>query len=106
MRAAELQAVEAAHLDILRGASTKARVRIWTLADFLDAPGEALKIVRDVIAGPVGHALVSPPQMVDLSGLREALQALRDEGMLPHVVGDISRLPAARPAPSRPRAMN
>jgi hypothetical protein len=31
-RAAALQAVEAAHIDALRDAQTKARVRIWTLA--------------------------------------------------------------------------
>jgi hypothetical protein len=92
-RAAELQATEAAHLGLLRSAHTKARVRIWTLAEFLEAPGEVLRIVQEGIAGPAGHALVSPPRMVDLTGLVEFLQSLRNEGMLPHIVGDLSRLP-------------
>jgi hypothetical protein len=92
-RAAELQAVEAAHLDILRNAGTKARVRIWTLAEFLEVPAEVLRIVQDDLAGPEGHPFVSAPRMVDLTGLPEFLQSLRNEGMLPHVAGDLSRLP-------------
>jgi hypothetical protein len=106
-RAAELQATEAAHLDILRNAHTKARVRIWTLAEFLEAPGEALRIVQEDIAGPLGHALVSPPRMVDLAGLVEFLQSLRNEGMLPHIVGDLSRLPEVpRPAAAMQRVVH
>jgi hypothetical protein len=106
-RAAELQATEAAHLDILRGAATKARVRIWTLAEFLESPGEALRIVQEDVAGPSGHPLVLPPRMADLTGLHEFLQSLRNEGMLPHIVGDLARLPdAPRSAPSMPRAVN
>jgi hypothetical protein len=31
--------------------------------------------------------------MVDLGGLPGFLQSLRNEGMLPHVAGDLSRLP-------------
>jgi hypothetical protein len=92
-RAAELQATEAAHLDILRKPGTKARVRIWTLAEFLEAPGEVLRIVQEDVAGPAGHAIVPAPRMVDLGGLPGFLQSLRNEGMLPHVAGDLSRLP-------------
>lgn len=104
-RAAELQATEAAHLDLLRAAQTKARVRIWTLAEFLEAPGEVLRIVQDDLAGPAGHTLLSPPRLVDLSGLSDFLQALRNEGMLPHIVGDLSRLQNApeTPATTAPR---
>lgn len=105
-RAAELQATEAAHLGILRSAATKARVRIWTLADFLEAPGEVLRIVQDDIAGPTGHGLVAPPRMRDLAGLREFLQDLRNDGMLPHVVGDLSRVPDVARADPLPRAVN
>jgi len=92
-RAADLQATEAAHLDLLRNAGTKARVRIWTLAEFLEAPGEVLRIVQEDLAGPTAHTLVPTPRMVDLSGLPGFLQSLRNEGMLPHVAGDLSRLP-------------
>ena len=94
-RAAELQALETAHLDLLRQPGTKARVRIWTLADFLAAPGEVLRVVQEDLAGPSGHPLVPAPRMVDLAGLTDFLQALRNEGMLPHVAGDLSRLPQA-----------
>jgi hypothetical protein len=106
-RAAALQATEAAHLDILRSASTKARVRIWTLAQLLETPGEVLRIVQEDIAGPTGRQLVSPPRMVSLAGLGDFLQSLRNEGMLPHIVGDLSRLPDAPGAPApRSRMMN
>jgi hypothetical protein len=99
-RAAALQATEAAHLDVLRSAHTKARVRIWTLAEFLEAPGEALRIVQEDISGHAGRALVSPPRMVDLAGLAEFLKSLRNDGMLPHIVGDLSRLPDVPNAPA------
>jgi hypothetical protein len=92
-RTAELQSIETAHLDILRSASTKARVRIWTLADVVEAPGEVLRIVQDDIGGAAGHRLVTLPRMRDLAGLRECLEALRNDGMPPHVVGDLSRVP-------------
>jgi hypothetical protein len=92
-RAADLQAAEARHLELLRKPGTKARVRIWTLAEFLAAPGEVLRIVQEDLAGPAAHALVPAPRMVDLSGLPGFLQALRNEGMLPHVAGDLSGLP-------------
>jgi hypothetical protein len=106
-RAAELQAREAAHLDILRSARTKARVRIWTLAEVLEAPGEVLRIVHEDLAGPAGHPLVPTPRMADLSGLAGVLQSLRNEGMLPHVMGDIPVLPDAPQAPfAPPRLVN
>jgi hypothetical protein len=98
-RAAELQATEAAHLELLRNAQSKARVRVWTLAQFLDAPGEVLRVVQDDLGGHAGRGLLSPPRMADLSGLAESLQALRNEGMLPHIVGDLSRLPRTPSAP-------
>ena len=106
-RAAELQAREAAHLAILRSARTKARVRVWTLAEVLEAPGEILRIVHEDLAGPAGHPLVPTPRMADLSGLSGVLQSLRNEGMLPHVMGDIPSLPDAPQAPfAPPRLVN
>jgi hypothetical protein len=71
-RAAVLQATEAAHLDLLRAAATKAQVRIWTLAEFLEAPGEALQIVQDDLGGRSGPALLAPPRMADLSACRRS----------------------------------
>jgi hypothetical protein len=92
-RAAELQAIEVAHIGMLRSPRTNARVRIWTLAEFLDAPGEILRIVQEEVAGPNGNTLMSLPRMVDLAGLLEFVQTLRNDGMLPHIVGDLSQLP-------------
>ncbi len=100
-RAAALQATEAAHLAILRGASTKARVRIWTLVDFLEAPGDVLRIVQEDISGPVDRPTFAPPRMADLAGLDAFLHSLRNEGMLPHIVGDLSRLPDIPRIPAR-----
>ena len=78
---------------MLRKPGTKARVRIWTLAEFLASPGEILRIVHEDLAGPAAHPLVPAPRMVDLGGLPAFLQALRNEGMLPHVAGDLSEMP-------------
>ncbi len=51
--AADLQRVEAAHLGALRSPHAKARVRIWTLAEFLEAPEEALApILQEIGARP------------------------------------------------------
>lgn len=91
-RAAALQAVEAAHLGALRGAQTKARVRIWTLAEFLRAPEEALRILLDDLGGGSKPGLTPLPRMRDLDRLAGLVQSLRDGGMPAHVVGDISRL--------------
>jgi hypothetical protein len=45
--------------------------------------------------------------MADLSGLSEVLQSLRNEGMLPHVMGDIPSIPDAPQAPfAPPRLVN
>jgi hypothetical protein len=92
-RAAAWQAIEAVHLDIIRKAQTKARVRVWTLSEFLEAPGEVLRIVQEDLGGRVGRPVLAAPCMVDLAGLSEFLQGLRNEGMLPHLVGDLSRIP-------------
>ena len=91
-RAAALQASEAAHLGALRSAQTKARVRVWTLAEFLEAPEEALRIVLDDLGRGAEATLGPPPRMRDLGELAGLVQSLRDDGMPAHVVGDISRL--------------
>jgi len=101
-RAAELQSNEAAHLDILRKSSTKARVRIWTLAQFLESPGEVLRTVQGDLAPRPAPGLVPAPRMVDLSGFHDFLRDLRNQGMHPHIAGDIA--PTHRPEASEPSA--
>ena len=103
-RAAELQATEALHLDILRRSATKARVRTWTLSEFLDAPGEVLRTVQGDLAPRPAPGLVPAPRMVDLSGFPDFLQELRNRGMLPHIAGDLGVMPqSGAPKPAAPR---
>ena len=86
--AARLQKIESEHLEVLRSIYTKARVRIWTLADFLEAPMEGLQSVIDEITGKNMRRLSEAPKMVDLQGFAQFLQNLKNQGMHPYLVGD------------------
>jgi hypothetical protein len=105
--AALLQKTETEHLEILRKQDTKARVRIWTLADFAAAPMEPLQAILDEIA-PTRRRLTEVPRMVDLGGFPQFLQNLRNQGMQPTLMGDfaaqIDNVPhdAAPVAPAKP----
>jgi len=92
-RAAALQRTEMAMLDILHARDTRARVRIWTLAEFLENPAAALQPVLAEIA-PQGlrQPLTLPPQ-ADLSDFGSFLQALRNLGMQPVLMGDFPLAP-------------
>jgi hypothetical protein len=126
--AARLQRIEEAHLSALRSPWARARVSIWTLAEFLEAPAETLGPLVDEIAarppaaaGPAGlltgpapgaepapsrrGAAAEPapradppalPPLVDLRGFGAFLQALRNQGMHPHLMG---HFPAELPEP-------
>lgn len=86
--AARLQRIETAHLALLRGPDVKARVRIWTLAEFLESPMEHLQPILDEIAPRAPRALTEAPRMADLDGLAQFLQNLKNQGMQPTVMGD------------------
>ncbi|MEI4233450.1 DUF5927 domain-containing protein [Roseovarius sp. D22-M7] len=86
--AARLQRIESRHLEVLRSPWTKARVRIWTMADFIEAPVEPLQTILGEIGRDDPHALVEAPRMADLAGFGQFLQNLRNEGMHPHLMGD------------------
>ena len=88
--AARLQAIEGEHLKILRSIYTKAKVRIWTLADFIDAPMETLQIILDELGPKSVSPVTEVPRMTDLRGFGRFLQNLRNQGMDPHLVGDFS----------------
>jgi len=47
--AALLQKVEAEHLKVLRSPYSNARIRIWTMAEFIEAPMEPLQTIIDEI---------------------------------------------------------
>lgn len=95
--AARLQKIEAKHLDILRSPHTKARVRIWTMADFVDSPMEPLQTIIDEIGSRSLRRLTEAPRMVDLAGFGQFLQNLKNQGMQPHLMGDFPS--SADPAP-------
>ena len=92
--AAAAQKTEGAHLEQLRAPWTKSRVRIWTLADVVQAPMEPLQDIIDEIGPKTVRRLTEAPRMTDLSGFPEFLQALKNQGMHPHLVGDFPSGPA------------
>ncbi|GGH28932.1 Core-2/I-Branching enzyme [Cribrihabitans marinus] len=101
--AARLQKIESEHLDILRSVWTKARVRIWTMAEFVDSPMEPIQtIVNEIGHTPTRH-LAEAPRMVDLDGFGRFLQNLKNQGMHPYLMGDfpVEFEPASRRRPAR-----
>ena len=86
--AARLQKIEAQHLTILRSVYTKARVRIWTMAEFVESPMEPLQTIIDEINPRGQRRLTEAPKMVDLTGFGQFLQNLKNQGMQPVLMGD------------------
>lgn len=86
--AAELQKIETEFLDILRSQYTKARVRIWTMAEFVESPMEPIQTIIDEIGPANPRHLAEAPTMVDLTGFGQFLQNLKNQGMHPHLMGD------------------
>ena len=86
--AARLQKIESEHMDILRSPYTKARVRIWTMAEFIEAPMEPLQGILDEIGRTKLRRLSEAPKMVDLAGFGQFLQNLKNQGMHPYLMGD------------------
>lgn len=91
--AARLQRIETRMLDILRSPWVRARVRIWTMAEFLENPAEPLHMLFDEIAPHQQARLLRIPDLVDLSGFGSFLQALRNQGMQPVLMGDFPLAP-------------
>ena len=86
--AARLQSIENEQLMLLRSSETKARVRVWTMAEFIEAPMEALQTVVDEMAEKPGPHLSEAPRMVDLAGFGQFLQNLKNQGMHPYLMGN------------------
>ncbi|MEO1139478.1 MAG: beta-1,6-N-acetylglucosaminyltransferase, partial [Pseudomonadota bacterium] len=86
--AARLQQAESKHLDVLRSSWSKARVRIWTMAEFIEAPMEPLQTIIDEIGKQSVHGLAEVPKMSDLTGFGQFLQNLKNQGMHPYLMGD------------------
>lgn len=86
--AARLQRIETDHLALLRGGAVRARVRIWSLAEFVESPMEPLQLIADEIGPRARRALTEVPRLADLSGFGRFLQNLRNQGMQPVLMGD------------------
>ncbi|QCO56091.1 glycosyl transferase [Pseudorhodobacter turbinis] len=87
-KAARLQRLEQEHLNILSSPWTKARYRIWNLAEFVENPMEPLQSIVDEISPRALRRLNEAPRMTDLSGFGQFLQNLRNQGMQPMLMGD------------------
>ncbi|QYX56945.1 beta-1,6-N-acetylglucosaminyltransferase [Roseovarius sp. SCSIO 43702] len=102
--AARLQQIESKHLEILRSSWTKARVRIWSMAEFVEAPMEPLQLIIDEIGSPQGsRGLAEVPRMADLTGFGQFLQNLKNQGMHPYLMGNfpVSQDPQQSQQPKR-----
>ena len=88
VEAARLQKIEQEYLNIIRSAHAKARVRIWSLAEFVENPMEPLQTIIDEIGPRQGRRLTEAPRMADLAGFGQFLQNLRNQGMQPVLMGD------------------
>ena len=86
--AALLQRIESKHLEVLRSQWIKARVRIWTMAEFIEAPMEPLQTIIDEIGQQNLRGLAEVPRMTDLTGFGQFLQNLKNQGMHPYLMGD------------------
>ncbi|MHA6265589.1 DUF5927 domain-containing protein [Aliiroseovarius sp. CAU 1755] len=100
-KAARLQRIENEHIGALRSDFARARVRIWTLAEFVLYPMEPLQEVIDEIAPRHSTRLTEAPKMVALGGFGQFLQNLKNQGMHPYLMGDFpaGHDPVAAPHP-------
>ncbi len=96
--AARLQKIESETLAVLRASTSKARVRIWTLAEFVESPMEPLQTIVDEISPRSLRRLTEAPKMADLTGFGQFLQNLRNQGMQPVLMGDFPAGDDPRPA--------
>ncbi|NOD90062.1 MULTISPECIES: beta-1,6-N-acetylglucosaminyltransferase [unclassified Ruegeria] len=86
--AARLQQIETKQLEVMTSVWTKARMRNWTLADFIESPMDPLQTILDEIGANQASHLTEVPTMVDLSGFGKFLQNLKNQGMHPYLMGD------------------
>ena len=101
--AALLQKIESEHLGALRSPYAKARIRIWTLAEFVESPMESLQAIVDEIGAKAARRLTEAPHMSDLTGFGQFLQNLKNQGMHPHLMGDFPVGAAPKNAPPSQR---
>ncbi|NNJ67273.1 MAG: glycosyl transferase, partial [Boseongicola sp.] len=98
-QAARLQQREVRAVERLRERRTRAKVRIWSLAEVLETPAEPLRAVLEDHSVPGASALTIMPPLREMDALAAFLQDLRNMGMDPHTAGPIVGVdtPIARP---------
>lgn len=80
--------LELDHVRAMRSPYAKAKVKIWTMAEFLEAPVDHLKTVVDDINPGAAKRLTELPRMVNLEGFKVFLKTLKNHGLHPHLLGD------------------
>lgn len=96
--AALLQQRESDFIEILNERRTRARARIWSLAEFLERPLDPLQEIVDSLSGAETHLLADMPEFKPMRGLPDFLQSLRNAGMNPYMAGEITDAIAAQVA--------
>ena len=86
--AAVMQRREIDFVNTLRHVQSRADIRIWTLAEFVEEPMEHLQGILDAMEGANAQRLTEAPRMADLTGFAAFLQSLKNQGMNPMTVGD------------------
>jgi len=86
--AAQMQRREIDFVSMLRHVKSRADIRIWTLAEFVEEPMENLQGILDAMEGATALRLTEAPRMADLTGFSGFLQSLKNQGMNPMTVGD------------------
>lgn len=86
--AAVLQKIENDQLDAYRSPYSNARVRIWSMAEFIEAPMEPLQTIIDEMGPQSLRRLSEVPKMANLKGFGQFLQNLKNQGMHPYLMGD------------------
>lgn len=86
--AARLQRREVDFVNTLRHVRSRAEIRIWSLAEFLEEPMENLQRILDAMEGAQASRLTEAPRIANLDGLPKFLQNLKNQGMNPFAVGD------------------
>lgn len=86
--AARYQKTEAGHLAILRSHQVRAKVRLWTLSEFVEDPMPILQSLIDDLDPRSSRRLTEVPRMMELEGFGQFVQNLRNRGMNPHLIGD------------------
>ncbi|MFQ1700403.1 beta-1,6-N-acetylglucosaminyltransferase [Loktanella agnita] len=101
-QAARMQQIEHKLIKVLRSPYARARIRILTLADFVEAPMDTLQAIIDEMAGHRAPTLTEVPKMADLTGFAAFLQELKNQGMHPFLTGDFATDTGRRPERPKP----